>query len=139
MKCFHCESSSPLCMCTDHIYCRIRDCIEIIRHKRAFFRVRASSTLLRREISYGRAWLHDLDKLWMILVIGDRRATRIHRRRRGHHLFRTRVECLEGICDWECARLTKPDKPLTAYETWVKYYHHLPLEHLLSELGWIPA
>ena len=26
------------------------------------------------------------------------------------------------VIDWECARFTKPDKPLNAYETYKKYY-----------------
>ena len=29
------------------------------------------------------------------------------------------------IIDWECARYTKPDKPLNAYDTLYKYYPQL--------------
>lgn len=29
------------------------------------------------------------------------------------------------VIDWECARYTKPDKPLNAYDTLYKYYPEL--------------
>lgn len=29
------------------------------------------------------------------------------------------------MIDWECARITKPDKPLDIYETLYKYYPEL--------------
>ena len=44
---------------------------------------------------------------------------------------------LEIIIDWECARYTKPDKPLNAYETLLKYYPEVTDEVLpiLEGLG----
>ena len=33
------------------------------------------------------------------------------------------VEWTEAVVDWECARFTKPDKPLNAYDTYLKYYY----------------
>ena len=43
------------------------------------------------------------------------------------------------IVDWECARYTKPDKPLNAYETLCKYYPQLKskLIGIMRELGLI--
>jgi len=32
------------------------------------------------------------------------------------------VDWEQAIVDWECARFTKPDKPLDAYDTYCKYY-----------------
>ena len=29
------------------------------------------------------------------------------------------------VIDWECARFTKPDKPLDAYDTLYKFYPHM--------------
>ena len=39
--------------------------------------------------------------------------------------------------DWECARYTKPDKPLNARETMEKYYpeYRKHVELILEELG----
>ena len=33
-----------------------------------------------------------------------------------------KVDWIEAIIDWECARFTKPDKPLNAQDTCLKYY-----------------
>jgi hypothetical protein len=43
------------------------------------------------------------------------------------------------IIDWECARFTKPDKPLDAYQTMKKFYPDLEqrLLPLFKELGLI--
>jgi hypothetical protein len=37
---------------------------------------------------------------------------------------------LESIFDYECAALTKPDKPLNAYDTVIKYYSDFKDEYL---------
>ena len=34
----------------------------------------------------------------------------------------TKADLVETVIDWECARFTKPDKPLDAYETLIKFY-----------------
>jgi len=43
------------------------------------------------------------------------------------------------IVDWECARFTKSDKPLNAYDTLYKYYPQLEdkILPLLIEVGLI--
>ena len=42
------------------------------------------------------------------------------------------------VVDWECARYTKPDKPLNAYETLYAFYPELEsyILPILKELGW---
>lgn len=80
-------------------------------------------------------WHHDWDKLFWFLVTpwrGDA-INNSHRKNRSHHptfwsgddLIRKHESCIdweEAVIDWECARITKPDKPLNAYDTMLKYY-----------------
>lgn len=42
------------------------------------------------------------------------------------------------VIDWECARYTKPDKPLNARATLHKYYPHLEskIAPILEEFSW---
>ena len=51
---------------------------------------------------------------------------KFHRKMNRHHvknnLKKTTNDLIETIIDWECARLTKPDKPLNAYDTLMKFY-----------------
>ena len=55
-----------------------------------------------------------------------------HRYKANHHyLMKKNIDDLnikEMVIDWECARYTKPDKPLNARETLFKYGHKLPTE-----------
>ena len=37
--------------------------------------------------------------------------------------------------DWECARFTKPDKPLDAYDTWKTYYPYVDMAPVLKQFG----
>ena len=39
-----------------------------------------------------------------------------------NHLLKTKADLVETVIDWECARFTKPDKQLNAYETLMKFY-----------------
>lgn len=79
---------------------------------------------------------HDLWKTVNIALLGDKTATKLHRRFSGHHLqngdIRNKVE---AAIDWESARFTKPDKPLNAYQTWKKYYPEVDMEDTLKKLG----
>ncbi len=86
--------------------------------------------------------LHDLDKVVMLTLMDAKLASNLHRINSNHHTEQqgipfTRLQLIEMILDWECARYTKPDKPLNAYDTMVKYYSDLEKEimPLLSELG----
>lgn len=98
---------------------------------------------------------HDVIKGINILVFGDKQATAWHRKYSRHHAtvinnpsssatipgtslsvgsidIRNKIE---AAIDWESARYTKPDKPLTAYETWLKYYRHVDMVDTLKTLG----
>ena len=95
-----------------------------IRHKNAFLKVekqlRGRNTL--------RGYLHDIDKpfLYLALWIKYEDIQKIHRKNSKHHvrndLVKTKDDLIDTIIDWECARITKPDKPLNAYETLLKFY-----------------
>lgn len=107
-----------------------------IKHKRAFLEV--EKRLLGRNTL--RGWIHDVDKLIMMLVLPGKVVSRIHRKYAGHHdngKAKTREDYIEMVIDWECARYTKPDKPLNAVQTMEKYYPHLrsEIEPILKELG----
>ena len=69
--------------------------------------------------------LHDLDKLFMYLFYEKESASDIHRDMNFHHqnkLPKSELDYMEMVLDWESARYTKPDKPLNAYDTLIKYY-----------------
>lgn len=81
---------------------------------------------------------HDWDKLFMFIFLpflGDRIINQWHQKYNRHHpTFTTgenwdrnlkdpfKVDWNQAIIDWECARITKPDKPLDAYDTLFKFY-----------------
>ena len=72
--------------------------------------------------------LHDIDKFLMCLIgLPDRMISAIHRALSWHHPNNKvgwfRLD--EAIFDWESARFTKPDKPLNARDTCLKYYPEL--------------
>ena len=84
--------------------------------------------------------LHDLDKLFMYLFYEKESASDIHRDMNFHHqnkLPKSELDYMEMVLDWESARYTKPDKPLNAYDTLVKYYPELEKEILpiLNSIG----
>lgn len=95
---------------------------------------------------------HDVIKAINILVFGDKRATTWHRKYSRHHATVIAnpsstspiipgtgsidiVNKIEAAIDWESARYTKPDKPLTAYETWLGYYRYIDMADTLKALG----
>ena len=72
--------------------------------------------------------LHDLDKLFMYLFYEKESASDIHRDMISHHqnsIPKTELDYMEMVLDWESARYTKPDKPLNAYDTLIKYYPYM--------------
>jgi hypothetical protein len=115
---------------------RIIAFLDVLKHKRAFMQVRSRNPTLKRYISLKRALAHDLGKAFLILLIGDKWATKIHRANAGHHLFLNTNDMYEAICDWECAHITKPDKPLKARATWEAYFKALPMDGLLKNCGY---
>ena len=80
-------------------------------------------------LDYIKFPFHDMDKLFMYIFcgfLGVKRISKIHRKYVSHHLSKnknvTYSNVLEAVLDWESARYTKPDKPLNAWETCLKYY-----------------
>ena len=113
------------------------------RHKIAFLKTE------RQLLGHNtwRGYMHDIDKLLYLypaaLIFGRTKkwASARHRNHSHHHVENAHKKCradyIEMIIDWECARYTKPDKPMNAYETMNKLYpqmraHLLPI---MQELG----
>ena len=83
---------------------------------------------------------HDWDKLILFIFLpflGEFKINQLHQKYRKHHpnYLEGNINCwirhnkphgdvdwIEAIIDWECARFTKPDKPLNARETLFEYY-----------------
>jgi len=77
-----------------------------------------------------RIILHDTEKLVLYTMMNPKSAHNLHR---GHSIHHSEnflqggpkaaiMNRTEAIFDYECARYTKPDKPLNAYDTIMKYY-----------------
>ena len=73
---------------------------------------------------------HDLDKLFLYWLpwLDVEEVQGIHRRHSRHHTeyqgrhCQNEADYQEMVIDWECASLTKPDKPLRAFATMLKWY-----------------
>ena len=110
------------------------------RHKIAFLKVekkvRGKNTL--------RGLLHDADKLFLYALpfIDIQTAQNIHTKYARHHLRnniqKTQKDIEETVIDWACAPLTKPDKPLNAYQTLIKYYPNHVEQILPTIKKWFP-
>lgn len=76
-----------------------------------------------------RSLVHDFDKVILYNVWPHSRVKNFHRNTARHHIEskwkKTRADYIDMIIDWECARYTKPDKPLNAYDTLYKFYPQL--------------
>lgn len=63
----------------------------------------------------------------------------LHRYCSRHHTLkaRSRSDFVQMVIDWECARYTKPDKPLNARQTMNQIYPQMidNVEPILKELG----
>ena len=72
-----------------------------------------------------RSLVHDLDKVILYNFLPFEKVKNFHRKTARHHknnLKKNRNDYIDMIIDWECARFTKPDKPLNAYDTLYKFY-----------------
>lgn len=121
------------------------------RHKLAFLKV--EKKVLGHNTLKGLR--HDLDKLFLYWLpwLDVEEVQGIHRRHSRHHTEYDGKHCQnekdyrEMIIDWECACLTKPDKPLRAFATMLKWYPQmedkvLPLMlklHLVDEAAVLQA
>ncbi|MGL5692073.1 MAG: hypothetical protein ACRDD8_14820 [Bacteroidales bacterium] len=99
-------------------------------------------TAYRLQVWSPRHLLHDVDKLFMYPFFSKEKVTRIHRLHNKHHVKHQAVgsirlsDVVDAIVDWECARITKPDKPLNARDTLYKFYpqHSEQFEPILKFL-----
>ena len=96
-----------------------------MKHKSAFLQVekqlRGKNTL--------SGYLHDAEKPLMYLFcfwMSVPEIHKFHRMHNRHHVKcpkpKSREDLVDTIIDWECARLTKPDKPRDAYTTLIELY-----------------
>lgn len=89
-----------------------------VKHYFAFHRI-------KKQLGQSGYWFHDIDKLLLFIFIpfvGEKKINRWHRLNNKHHAECKEHDWIEAIIDWECARYTKPDKPLNARQTWEKFY-----------------
>lgn len=80
-----------------------------------------------------RSFAHDLDKVILYNFLEFKKVKEFHRKTARHHdnkIKKNKHDYIDMIVDWECARYTKPDKPLNAYDTLYKFYAHLEDEIL---------
>lgn len=85
-----------------------------------------------------RSLFHDLDKLGMYQYMPTTRAHNIHVKNTRHHeLAQTYHDHVQSVIDYECACLTKKDKPLRAREfIYAKKQDSISLyEPILQDLG----
>ena len=83
-------------------------------HKKAFLKV--EKELLGKNTL--RGYLHDSDKLIMYVFLSKKDTSKIHTKYSRHHIenCKKREDYIQCMIDLECARFTKPDKPLRAYD-----------------------
>lgn len=128
----------------------VRDCYNHIlytwKHWIAFMKTE------KKLLGYHSHWFHDWDKLILFIFfpfLGERIINQFHQRINKHHPTYTtgkdwikqlksprEIDWVEAVIDWECARITKPDKPLNARQTLEKYYPQYKefVEPILKEL-----
>lgn len=86
-----------------------------------------------------RSLFHDLDKVFLYMIFDYKSVHNFHRQHTRHHEVkaRTHSDYVQMVIDWECARFTKPDKPLNARQTLDKFYPYLKDKVLpvIEELG----
>jgi len=92
---------------------RIRRIKELIKHKRTF-RMVEKQVLGKNTF---RSITHDLDKLILyILLFPIKWVRKRHKLKARHHQAKTKADFIEKIIDFESARYTKRNSPLTARE-----------------------
>lgn len=86
-------------------------------------------------VVYFMIWI----KSFCIIFFDYKKVHNWHRNHAKHHVkcAKTHGDYVQMVIDWECARFTKPDKPLNARETLDKYYPNLKDKVLpiIEELG----
>lgn len=111
------------------------------KHRIAFAAV--CHVLNKRVSMRHRVATHDVDKLFMYRFLPVSVACWLHKLIARHHNRNTTnaYTLMEMLIDWECARLTKPEKPLNAYDTLYKYYEDMidRMEPIMDLCGLAPG
>ena len=96
-----------------------------LEHRKAFKKV-------EKELLGHKTWrsiVHDIDKVILYNFWEHKKVKEFHRKTARHHveneIKKRKADYVEMIIDWECARYTKPDKPLNAYDTLYNIYPEL--------------
>ena len=94
-----------------------------LEHRKAFLDV--EKKLLGKNTI--RGYLHDVDKIILYHFLPTEFVHTCHQWWSKHHERRAKThdDFVQMVIDWECARFTKPDKPLDAYDTLYKFYPHM--------------
>ena len=103
-------------------------------HKKAFLQV--EKELCGKNSING--YFHDLDKLIMYVAgLPQKLVQKVHPYTSQHHILNGKVKNpIMAVIDWECAHITKPDKPLRAREFYEKFCPKMPeIEAALKKLG----
>lgn len=106
-----------------------------LAHRKAFRKVE------KELLGYNtfRSLFHDLDKVFLYPLFEYKKVHNFHRSHTKHHSVKasSHADFVQMVIDWECARYTKPDKPLNARDTLYTFYPELENKVLpvLVELG----
>jgi hypothetical protein len=106
-----------------------------LKHRKAFRKVE------KELLGYNtiRSLFHDLDKVFLYMIFDYKDVHNFHRKHAHHHDIKakTHADFVQMAIDWECAHFTKPDKPLNARDTLVKFYPELTdvMTPILKELN----
>lgn len=82
--------------------------------------------------------MHDWEKPILMILLRDRKKVHtIHRSLSSHHEQNGKIKDIKAaIIDWECSRMTKPESPMNARETFMAYYQHIgEIEQHLKDFG----
>lgn len=93
------------------------------KHRKAFMKL--EKELLGKNTL--RGYLHDVDKIILYHFLPTEFVHICHQWWSKHHERRAKThnDFVQMVIDWECARITKPDKPLDAHVTLYKFYPHM--------------
>ena len=104
---------------------RYKEAKRVCVHKNAILKLWA---IENTKVSLSRVIKHDLEKVILIIILGDRIATKIHRKVARHHNIKTDEDFYEAYLDWASARHTKPEMQMDAIQTASKYHPELYLK-----------
>lgn len=115
---------------------RNKDRIQYTINHRKAFRLVEKQLLGKNTV---RSLFHDLDKVFLYAFFDYKAVHNFHRKYSRHHMLRARThgDFVQAVIDWECARITKPDKPLNARQTLDKIYPEYKdkIYPIIEELG----